>query len=166
MVRALMDRFYEAGRYGQKTSKGFYRYEPGSRVPLPDPESDAIIEAYRKEVNAKPGVVTDEEIVKRMIYALANEGANILEEGIAYRSGDIDITYLYGYGFPAWRGGPMKYAELQGLSQVLADIESLPEALWRPLETCAIAEKPRRRRQNQVAEIAGEKRGRLTDATF
>ncbi len=134
---ALMDRFYEAGRYGQKTSKGFYRYEPGSRVPLPDPESDAIIAAYRKEVSAKPNVVTDEEIVKRMIYALANEGANILEESIAYRSGDIDITYLYGYGFPAWRGGPMKYAELQGLSQVLADIESFEQRFgdrWKPAQ--------------------------------
>jgi 3-hydroxyacyl-CoA dehydrogenase len=131
----LMDRYYEAGRYGQKTSKGFYRYEPGSRTPLPDPESDAIIEAYRKEVNAKTAPVTDEEIAKRMIYALVNEGANILEEGIAYRSGDIDITYLFGYGFPAWRGGPMKYAELRGLPSVLADIEAFHQRFgdrWKP----------------------------------
>jgi len=120
---ALMDRFYEAGRYGQKTSKGFYRYEPGSRTPLPDPEADAIIEAYRRELGVKARTASDQEIVKRTIYALVNEGANILEERIVYRSGDIDIIYLYGYGFPAWRGGPMKYAELRGLAEVLADID-------------------------------------------
>ncbi|MBI4725439.1 MAG: 3-hydroxyacyl-CoA dehydrogenase, partial [Rhodomicrobium sp.] len=119
----LIDRFYEAGRYGQKTGKGFYRYEPGSRAPLPDPEADAIIESYRNEQGAKTGSVPDQEIVNRTIYALVNEGANVLDEGIVYRSGDIDVIYIYGYGFPAWRGGPMKYAELRGLDEVLADID-------------------------------------------
>jgi 3-hydroxyacyl-CoA dehydrogenase len=120
---ALMDRFYEAGRYGQKTSKGFYRYERGSRAPLPDPEADALIDAYRKEQGVKTASLSEQEIVKRTIYALVNEGANILEEGIVYRSGDVDIIYLYGYGFPAWRGGPMKYAELRGLAEVLSDVD-------------------------------------------
>jgi 3-hydroxyacyl-CoA dehydrogenase len=132
---ALMDRFYEAGRYGQKTAKGFYRYEPGNRTPKPDPEADAIIEAHRKELNRRTGRVPDQEIVKRTIYSIVNEGANILDEGITYRSGDIDIIYLYGYGFPAWRGGPMKYAELRGLDEALADITMFQQRFgnhWRP----------------------------------
>lgn len=120
---SLLDRFYEAGRYGQKTNMGFYRYEPGSRTPLSDPEADAIIENYRAELGARTGPVPDQEIVKRAIYALVNEGANLLDEGIVYRPGDIDVIYIYGYGFPAWRGGPMKYAELRGLADVLADID-------------------------------------------
>ena len=75
--------------------------------------------------------------MKRMIYALVNEGANILEEGIALRSGDIDITYLYGYGFPAWRGGPMKYAELRGFDEVFADIDMFCKRFghrWKPAQ--------------------------------
>ena len=117
----LLDRFYEAGRYGQKTAAGFYRYE--GRTPLPDPEADAIIEAWRDELGNRVGSVSEQEIVKRTIYALVNEGANILEEGIAYRSDDIDVIYIHGYGFPAWRGGPMKYAELRSLAEVLSDID-------------------------------------------
>ncbi len=131
----LMDRFYEAGRFGQKTSAGFYRYKSGGRTPLPDPEADAIIEAYRKELGTKTRTVADQEIVKRTIYSLVNEGTNILDEGIVYRSGDIDVIYIYGYGFPAWRGGPMKYAELRGLDEVLADIEMFHTRFgerWKP----------------------------------
>ena len=119
----LMDRHYEACRYGQKTGKGFYRYEPGSRAALPDPEADRILQAYREEIGSRSLHVAEQEIVKRMIYSLVNEGANLLEEGIVYRSGDIDVIYIYGYGFPAWRGGPMKYAEWRGLADVLADID-------------------------------------------
>jgi len=119
----LLDRFYEAGRYGQKTSAGFYRYEPGSRAALHDPHADAIIDTYREELGTRIAPVPDQEIVKRTICALVNEGANILQEGIVYRPGDLDIIYIYGYGFPAWRGGPMKYAELRGLADVLADID-------------------------------------------
>ena len=118
----LTDRFYEAGRYGQKTGAGFYRYQPGSRAALPDPEADAIIDRYRAELGGRVARVPDQEIVKRTVYALVNEAANILGEGIAYRSGDLDLISIYGYGFPAWRGGPMKYAELRGLAEVLADI--------------------------------------------
>ena len=133
----LLDRFYEAGRLGQKTRKGFYRYEPGNRTPQPDPEADAIIAARRAELNRRFGPVPEQEIMKRMIYALVNEGANILEEGIALRSGDIDITYLYGYGFPAWRGGPMKYAELRGFDEVFADIDMFCKRFghrWKPAQ--------------------------------
>jgi 3-hydroxyacyl-CoA dehydrogenase len=131
----LLDRFHEAGRYGQKTSKGFYRYEPGSRTPLPDAEAEAIIEAYREERGERKRSVPEQEIVKRTIYALVNEGAALLDEGIAYRSSDLDIMYIHGYGFPAWRGGPMQYAELRSLAEVLSDIDMFNMRFgdrWRP----------------------------------
>jgi 3-hydroxyacyl-CoA dehydrogenase len=131
----LLDRFYEAGRYGQKTAAGFYRYELQSHAALPDPEADAIIEAYRDELGNRISSVSDQEIVKRTIYALVNEGANILDKGIAYRSSDIDIVYIHGYGFPAWRGGPMKFAELRSLAEVLSDIDIFHKRFgdrWRP----------------------------------
>lgn len=109
-------------RKGQKNGRGWYRYEAGNRTPLPDPEVTAIIDAYRGERGIKPRAISNDEIAKRLFYTLVNEGARILEEGIAMRAGDIDIVYIYGYGFPAWRGGPMKFAELAGLDNVLADI--------------------------------------------
>ncbi len=117
------DRICEAGRYGQKTGKGWYRYEAGNRTPIPDPEADAIIEAYRKEIGVKPRKISDAEIVERLIYALVNEAAYILEEGIALRASDVDMVYLTGYGFPAYRGGPMFYASTVGLDKVVAAIK-------------------------------------------
>ncbi len=117
------DRICEAGRYGQKTGKGWYRYEAGNRTPVPDPEADAIIEAYRKEVGAKPRKISDDEIIERLIYALVNEAAYILDEGIALRASDVDMVYLTGYGFPAYRGGPMFYASAVGLDKVVAAIK-------------------------------------------
>jgi 3-hydroxyacyl-CoA dehydrogenase len=117
------DRICEAGRYGQKTGKGWYKYETGNRTPIPDPEADAIIEAYRKEIGVKPRKVSDEEIIERLIYALVNEAAYILDEGIALRASDIDMVYLTGYGFPAYRGGPMFYASTVGLDKVVATIK-------------------------------------------
>jgi len=143
----LLDRFYEAGRYGQKTRKGFYRYE--DRAALPDPEADAIIETYRDELGTRISSISDQEIVKRTIYALVNEGAKILAEGIAYRSDDIDIIYIHGYGFPAWRGGPMKFAELRSLPEVLSDIDMFHRRFgerWRPaplLKALVTERKPR-----------------------
>ena len=120
----VADRICEAARLGQKTGKGWYRYEPGNRKPLPDPEAEAIISAYRKEIGLTPRAITEQEIVERLVYALSNEGARILEEGIALRASDIDITYLMGYGFPHYRGGPMFWADAQGLDKVLARIET------------------------------------------
>jgi 3-hydroxyacyl-CoA dehydrogenase len=116
------DKVCELGRYGQKTGKGFYRYEPGNRKPMPDPEIDQLLEAYRREQGLVAREIPDEEIVERCIYALANEGARILEEGIALRASDIDMVYLTGYGFPAHRGGPMFYADTVGLAEVVAAI--------------------------------------------
>jgi 3-hydroxyacyl-CoA dehydrogenase len=116
------DRICEKGWFGQKTGRGWYRYEKGSRKPVPDPEVDKLLEAYRREINVKPRKIPDDEIVERCIFALANEGARILEEAIALRASDIDMVYLTGYGFPPYRGGPMFHADQVGLDKVLASI--------------------------------------------
>ena len=114
----VADRLCELGRFGQKTGAGFYKYEAGSRTPLPDPVVHRIIEECAKEAGIERRTISDEEIVERCIYALVNEGAKVLEEGIAQRSSDIDLIYVNGYGFPAWRGGPMFYADSVGLKKV------------------------------------------------
>jgi 3-hydroxyacyl-CoA dehydrogenase len=134
----VADGLCEAGRLGQKTGAGWYRYEAGSRNAIPDPETDAIIERYRAQEGIKPRTVSDEEIVERCIYALVNEGARIVEQGIAQRSSDVDVVYLNGYGFPAYRGGPLFYADQMGLSDVaraLRRIAASPGAdsvFWTP----------------------------------
>jgi 3-hydroxyacyl-CoA dehydrogenase len=134
----VADDLCEAGRFGQKTGAGWYRYEPGARNAIPDPAVTAIIEKYRKQKGIAPRKVSNEEIVERCIYALINEGSRIVEDGIAQRSSDIDIVYLNGYGFPAWRGGPMFYADQVGLSEVaraLRHIAAQPQAdkaFWTP----------------------------------
>ena len=132
----IADRVCELGRFGQKTGKGFYKYEPGNRKPVPDPEVEKLISSYRSEVGIKPRSVTDEEIIERCVYALVNEGAHILEEGIALRASDIDMVYLTGYGFPPYRGGPMFYADTVGLDKVLAAIERFQKGYqgsqWKP----------------------------------
>jgi 3-hydroxyacyl-CoA dehydrogenase len=116
------DRLCEQGRFGQKTGAGWYRYEPGSRAPKPDPEVEAAIAACAKEGGIARRTVGDEEVLARCLWALVNEGGRILEEGIALRASDIDVTYLYGYGFPRYRGGPMFYADQVGLKKVYADV--------------------------------------------
>jgi 3-hydroxyacyl-CoA dehydrogenase len=132
------DRVVELGRLGQKTGKGWYRYEGGNRTPLPDPEIDALIEGYRAEIGVVPRTISDDEIVQRCIYALVNEGARILEEGIALRAGDIDVVYLAGYGFPVARGGPMFHAQMVGLDQVVGAMKRFAgnrhadPAFWQP----------------------------------
>ena len=128
------DRLCEMGRYGQKTGGGWYKYDENRR-PVHDPEVDAVIEAARKEAGIAPRQIGSEEIVDRCIYALVNEGARILEEGFAMRSVDIDITYLSGYGFPAYRGGPMWYADTVGLQKVyqrVCEFEKQHGKLWAP----------------------------------
>ena len=132
----IADRICEQGRFGQKTNKGFYRYEPGNRKPIPDPEVERIISSYREEIGIKPRTISDDEIVARCIYALVNEGAHILEEGIALRASDIDIVYLTGYGFPPYRGGPMFYADTVGLDKVLHSMRQFQKGYqgkaWNP----------------------------------
>ncbi|MEC7807993.1 MAG: 3-hydroxyacyl-CoA dehydrogenase NAD-binding domain-containing protein [Gemmatimonadota bacterium] len=114
----IADRLYEMGRYGQKTRKGWYNYEEGSRIPMPDPEVVDLVVRTSRELKIDRREISDEEILQRCIYPLINEGARILEEGIAQRASDLDIVWLYGFGFPRYRGGPMFYADSVGLRHV------------------------------------------------
>jgi 3-hydroxyacyl-CoA dehydrogenase len=136
----IPDRLCELGRFGQKTGTGFYRYEEeggkNARKPIPDPTVERLIVDYRKEAGIAPRAIDDREMVERCIFALVNEGARILEEGIAARAVDIDMVYLTGYGFPRYRGGPMFHADTVGLKNVLAAIEKYRNGYqgecWRP----------------------------------
>src|ERR1700723_1729162 len=121
----VSDVLCEAGRFGQKTGAGWYKYETGSRNPIPDPTVTAIIEQYRRQKGITPREVSSQEIVERCIYALINEGARILEDGIAQRASDIDLVYLNGYGFPAYRGGPMFFPGQKGLHDVARALEGI-----------------------------------------
>ena len=139
----VADRLCEMGRYGQKTGAGWYRYEPGKRDPIVDPVVDKLVEDYRKEIGVTPRKISDEEIVQRCIFALTNEGARIVEDGIALRASDIDVIYLTGYGFPIHRGGPMHYADEVGLANVVRIMRGFarnPKAdpkFWEPAKMIA-----------------------------
>ena len=137
MKPTVADALCEAGRFGQKTGAGWYRYEAGQRDPIPDPVVEALIAQYRADVGIAPRQVSDDEVIERCIFALVNEGARILEEGIAARASDLDIVYLNGYGFPLHRGGPMLYADLVGLPNVVRALrrfaaEPGADASWQP----------------------------------
>ncbi len=128
------DMICELGRFGQKTGAGYYRYEAGNRKPIPDPEIEALIVRASAEAGITRREISDQEILERCVYQLVNTGAKILEERIAQRASDIDIVYLFGYGFPRYRGGPMFYADCVGLDNVLAAIKRY-EAIgpqWKP----------------------------------
>jgi 3-hydroxyacyl-CoA dehydrogenase len=132
------DRLCEQGRFGQKTGAGWYRYDAGRRDALPDPAVDAIIAAHRKAIGAAPRRIGADEIVDRCVLALVNEGARIVDEGIAQRASDVDVVYLTGYGFPRHRGGPMLHADMLGLYNVvrrLREFAAMPGAdcdFWTP----------------------------------
>lgn len=134
-VPLIADRLYEMGRYGQKTGGGWSKYDE-NRQASPDPEVAALIEQTARAAGIERRNIGGEEIVDRCIFALVNEGAHLLGEGVALRAADIDVVYLNGYGFPAWRGGPMFYADTVGLKTVLARIEEFQqrhgEDLWTP----------------------------------
>ena len=115
---AIADAITDAGRYGQKNGRGYYRYEPGQRTPIPDPEVEKIIADASAKLGIKRRSIGQEEIVQRLNYPMINEGAKILEEGIAQRPGDIDVIWVYGYGWPVWRGGPMFHADQVGLKTI------------------------------------------------
>ncbi|MBM4363743.1 MAG: 3-hydroxyacyl-CoA dehydrogenase, partial [Deltaproteobacteria bacterium] len=133
---AVPDRLAELGRYGQKTSAGFYRYEAGDRTPRPDPEVERIILEVSRELGIERRAVSDAEILERCLLALINEGAKILGEGIALRASDIDTVWLNGYGFPAHRGGPMFHADLLGAKVLVERLRELATThgtkVWAP----------------------------------
>ena len=114
----IADRICEMGRYGQKTGAGWYRYEAGSRVPIPDPVIDELIVGVSAELGIARREVRDDEIVPRLFYPLVNEGAKLLDEGIALRASDVDVIWMRGYGFPRYRGGPLFWAGLVGLKTI------------------------------------------------
>jgi 3-hydroxyacyl-CoA dehydrogenase len=116
------DLLCEQGRFGQKTGAGWYDYKPGDRTAYPSKRVEELILEHSRSLRLERRAISDEEIVGRLLYSLVNEGAKILEEGIAARASDIDIVYLNGYGFPLWRGGPMLYADVVGPYNVLRAI--------------------------------------------
>ena len=129
----ILERLVADGRLGQKAGKGFYRYEGRARIV--DPAVVALIEAVSRDLKIRRRQIPDEEILDRLLHPLVNEGAKILAEGIALRAGDIDVVYVNGYGFPAWRGGPMYWAEQAGLRRVVETMQRLAPshgARWRP----------------------------------
>ncbi len=129
----ILERVVAAGRLGQKTGKGFYRYEGRSRIS--DPEVLTLIEAVSRDLGLKRRSIPDQEILERLLHPLVNEGARIVDEGIALRPGDIDVVYVNGYGFPAYKGGPMYWAEQAGLERVVETMRRLAPthgARWRP----------------------------------
>ncbi len=132
----IADLLCEKGRFGQKTSSGWYDYKPGDRKAYPSDDVNQMIVAHSKDLGIERRKISDQEIVDRLVYALVNEGALILEEGIALRASDIDMVYLTGYGFPLHRGGPMFYADSVGLSNVLMSIRRFAKGrhaeAWEP----------------------------------
>jgi len=131
----IADRLCERGWFGQKTGRGWYLYPEGARAGTPDPEVLAIIDEERAKAGVTPRTFTDEEIMRRYLAAMINEGANVVREGIALRPLDVDVTLVHGYGFPRYRGGPMKYADMVGLPKVLADIREFAQEdplFWTP----------------------------------
>jgi 3-hydroxyacyl-CoA dehydrogenase len=132
------DLLCEMGRFGQKTGAGWYDYVPGKRDAIPSDVVIQMIEKHRKAVGITPRKISDEEIVQRLVFSLVNEGAHILEDGIASKAGDIDMVYLTGYGFPIYRGGPMHYADQLGLFNVCLAMNSFAKNpnddanFWKP----------------------------------
>ena len=132
----VADALVEMNRLGQKTGAGFYRYDAETRERSSDPDVQALIEREAAALGVEQREIDTDEIVDRLIFALVNEGLNILDEGIAQRPGDIDVVYVYGYGFPAWRGGPMHYADAVGLAHVLERVREFEQRFgpenWTP----------------------------------
>ena len=150
---AVPDRLYEMGRYGQKTGGGWYKYEPGSRNRIPDPAVEAVAaeEAARRGVRRR--TISDDEIIARIMTALANEGARVLQEGYAIRASDIDVVYVHGFGYPRHRGGPMFYADTVGLPTVLARVKEYRQQFGDHWEPSPLLE-----------SLAGQERGFYSEA--
>ncbi len=133
----IADRLCENGWFGQKTGKGWYVYKEGDRRGTPNPDAEKIIDEARRDLGITPREFTEDEIIRRYLAAMINEGAKVLEEGIALKPSDIDVTFLFGYGFPRYRGGPMKYADMYGLENVLNDLREFEKEdpkFWKPAQ--------------------------------
>jgi 3-hydroxyacyl-CoA dehydrogenase len=129
------DRLAALGRFGLKVGKGYYRYEPNSRTPVPDPEVEEIIREASRREGLQRRDISDQEILERLVYPMINEGARILDEGIAIRPSDIDVIWVYGYGWPTYRGGPMYYADSVGLPRIrdrLVELQAVHGDFFRP----------------------------------
>ena len=134
--RALIaDRLCELGRFGQKTGAGYYRYEGGDRTPIPDPDVEKIILEVSREQSVQRRPISDQEILERLLYPMVNEGAKILEEKLAIRASDIDVIWVYGYGWPVYRGGPMFWADQVGLKAIktrMLEMQHRHGDVWQP----------------------------------
>lgn len=131
----IRERLCEMGRLGLKAGRGYYKYKPDSRVPIPDPEVDKLVEEFSEKNQIKRSEIPDQEIIQRCIYSIINEGAKILEEGIAVRPNDLDVIWINGYGWPVYLGGPMFYADLIGLDKILDTIKKFEQQqgeVWKP----------------------------------
>lgn len=134
----IADKLCELGRFGQKTMAGWYDYKPGDRTPYPSSVANELLVAHRRELGIEPRAIDAQEIIDRIVYPLINEGAKILQEGIAARASDIDVVYALGYGFPRWRGGPMFYADTVGLDHIVRRMSEFARnphddpAFWTP----------------------------------
>jgi 3-hydroxyacyl-CoA dehydrogenase len=124
----IADALCERGRFGQKTGRGFYLYPVGARIGVPDPEVESLILKISEGLGVQRRAISEKEIVERLVFPMINEGARILSEGIAARASDIDMIWIYGYGWPAWRGGPMYYADHAGLAYVASQLEAFAAA--------------------------------------
>jgi 3-hydroxyacyl-CoA dehydrogenase len=160
-VPEIADRVCERGRFGQKTGAGYYRYADGDRTPHPDPEVESLIFAESARLGIARRTIDDAEILERCMLPLVNEGANILLDGTAIRPGDIDVVWVYGYGFPAFRGGPMHYADMLGLMRVFESLRALEARLgphWHPSPLIEELVASKRR----FADLAADEAARLT----
>ncbi len=132
------DLLCEMGRFGQKVGKGWYDYVPGKRDAIPNAEVEKMVAEHRQSLGITPRKISDDEIVQRLVYSLVNEAAHILEEGIANKASDIDVVYIFGYGFPVYRGGPLSYANEVGLFNVQQAMKRFAQnprddpAFWQP----------------------------------
>jgi 3-hydroxyacyl-CoA dehydrogenase len=134
-VSKYPDKICEAGHFGQKTGKGYYDYPGGKRGGVPNPEVMELIKAERAELRIAPQDSSDADIVRRYMAAMVNEAARVVGDGIARRPLDVDMTFLFGYGFPRYYGGPLKWADMQGLPALLDDIKSYAQKdpyFWQP----------------------------------
>jgi 3-hydroxyacyl-CoA dehydrogenase len=121
----VTERLYRAGRFGQKTGRGYYRYEPGQKVGVSDPEFEALLaDARRCSGTGVPRTdIGEQEILERVLYATVNEGAHCVGEGVARTPGDVDVVFVLGFGFPSYRGGPMHWAEQIGFERVVEALD-------------------------------------------